>query len=226
VHIEDSEMKEKEVRGKIKAVIFDIGSVLVLSKQTLKVINGKRYYLGVHESIARKLGISLDQWLDTLEFPYSKSYVGKISEAQTVSVISKNLNCNPPKLKKVIVETYKENFKQNTELYKFAFKLKKQGYKIAILSDQWQLSKEAVVDPKLMAKFNLVIISCDVGLRKPDLPIYKLTLKKLGLKPQECVFIDNQTWNLTPAKKLGMEAILFKTNKQVFKQLFKIGVKV
>jgi len=214
--------KDKQVR----AIIFDIGSVLALSKHTLKVIKGKRYYLGVHETIAKKLGISLDQWFDAIDSAYAKSYVGNISRQETLSTISRNLKTTSTKIRKVVVGAYRESFKQNDELYKFAFNLKKQGCKIAILSDQWQLSKEAVVDPKLMKKFNPVIISCDVELRKPDTAIYELTLKKLKCKPEECVFIDNQIWNLKPAKKLGMKTILFKNNKQLFKQLKKLGVKV
>ena len=43
-------------------------------------------------------------------------------------------------------------------------------------------------------------------------------LKKLKLRPGQCLFIDNQEWNLRPAKKLKMHTILFKNNKQLFKE--------
>ncbi|MBI3623815.1 HAD-IA family hydrolase [Candidatus Pacearchaeota archaeon] len=218
-------MKKRETKNKIKAVIFDIGSVLVLSKHTVKVIKGKKYYLGIHETIARKLRISLDKWFDAIDTTYSNSYIGKTSKQETLSIISRNLKTTPTRIWKIVVDTYRENFKQNNGLYQFAFNLKKQGYKIAIISDQWHLSKEAVVDPKFIRKFSPALISCDVGLRKPDPAIYKLALKKLNLKPKECVFIDNQPWNIKPAKKLGMKTILFKNNKQLFKQLKKLGVK-
>ncbi|NCO04696.1 MAG: HAD-IA family hydrolase, partial [Candidatus Magasanikbacteria bacterium] len=69
-------------------------------------------------------------------------------------------------------------------------------------------------------------ISCDVGIRKPSKEIYKIILKKLKMKPGECVFIDNQEWNTKPAEKLGMKSIVYSNNKQTFKELNKLGVKV
>ena len=94
------------------------------------------------------------------------------------------------------------------------FKLKEKGYKIAILSDQWHVSKEALMPERYTSRFDAVVVSCDVGLRKPNPKIYKLTLKKLGLKPAQTLFIDNQQWNLQPAKKLGMKTILFRNTSQ------------
>ena len=81
--------------------------------------------------------------------------------------------------------------------------------------------------PKNLYKdFDEIVVSCDVGMRKPNPKIYKLILKKLKLKPSETIFIDNQKWNINPAKKLKMQTILFKDNKQLFenpkwKKLFK-----
>lgn len=214
-------------QNQIKAVIFDIGGVLVLSKNPTTIKIGKNHsYTGVHERIAKKLKISLDQWFDTIETTYVEAFIGKISEQTTILTLAKKLQVHPGYLRWLIVKSYRKNFKQNRKLYKLAFKLKKQGYKIAVLSDQWWLSKEAIVKERYMEKFDQVVISCDVGVRKPNPEIYKLTLKKLRFQAKNCLFIDNQSWNLTPAKKLGMKTILFKTNKQLFKQLEKLGVKV
>jgi len=213
------------VENQIKAVIFDVGGVLALSKNPIVI--GKRsnmHDLGVHEYISRKLRISIDQWFDAIDSIYADAFVGQLSERTTILTISRKLGVSPFKVFSLFLKAYKRNFKQNKKLYKLAFKLKKQGHKIAILSDQWWLSKEAVIKEKYMKKFNVVVISCDVGLRKPNPEIYKLTLKKLKLPAKNCLFIDNQTWNLTPAKKLGMKTILFKTDEQLFKQLFKMGV--
>ena len=97
-------------------------------------------------------------------------------------------------------------------------------YILAVLSDQWHLSEDPLMPKKLYKRFGVVVVSCDVGLRKPDPKIYKLVLKKLKLKPNQTVFVDNQEWNLKPARKLGMKTILFKNNKQLFRDLNKIGV--
>jgi len=70
-----------------------------------------------------------------------------------------------------------------------------------------------------------LILSCDVEIRKPNLKIYKLLLSKLKIPAKNCLFIDNQKWNIEPAKKLGFQTILFKNNKQLFEQLSKLGIK-
>lgn len=203
---------------KIKAIVFDIGDVLALSKQPLKKYKNRNHHLGIHESIAKKLNISLDQYFDSIDTTYTKSIEGKISKKQAMETLSKNLNISKKELIKIYSRAYIREFKQNKELLKRAFKLKRLGYKIAVLSDQWFLSKEALMPKKIYKKFNVVAVSCDVGIRKPNPKIYKLAVKKLKLAPQKILFIDNQKWNIVPAKKLGIKTILFKNNKQLFKE--------
>lgn len=181
---------------------------------------------GVHQAMANHFKVSLDQWFDSLDTPYAKSIEGLISKEKVISIIANNLKISPKKLKKLFVNTYRKKLIDNKELYKIAFKLKKKGYKIAILSDQWPVSKEALIKRRYARKFDVVIISCDVGVRKPSLKIYKILLKKLNLPAEECAFIDNQVWNIKPAKKLGMKTILFKNNKNTIRDLQKLGVKI
>ena len=205
----------------IKAIIFDIGGVLQLGKYSSQPVRGHRL-LGVHNYVTGKLKISLDQYFDALDTAYAKSIDGTISEKQANKTIAKNLGISVKKLKQLFNQAFEQNFHPNNELINLALKLKKQGYKIAILSDQWYLSKNALVTGKIKKNFKPSVISCDVGLRKPNPKIYKLILKKLKLPAKQTVFIDNQEWNTKPAEKLGMNTILFKKNKQVFKQLEKM----
>lgn len=207
----------------VKAIVFDVGGVLALGVFSTTPKRG-HHMLGVHEYISKKLKMSLDQWLDAIDTNYALSIEGKISEEKTLDIISKNTKTSKKKLKKIIVLSYKKNFKQNKPLYDFAFKLKKQGYKIGILSDQWPFSKEALILKKYTKKFDSVIVSCDVGMRKPNPKIYKFLLKKLKLPAKQVLFIDNQEWNIKPADKIGMKTILFKNNSQLFNQLEKFGV--
>lgn len=201
----------------VKAVIFDIADVLALSKKPLSNYKGKPHHLGIHETIAKKLKITLDQYFDSIDTTYAKSIEGRISPRKVIKIISKNFKITPTKLKKLYSEAYKSNFKQNKKLLNQAFKLKKQGHKIAVLSDQWHLSRDALIPKKIYKNFDFLVVSCDVGIRKPGSKIFKLALKKLKLKPSETLFIDNQKWNIDQAKKLGMKTILFKDNKQLFK---------
>lgn len=205
-------------KRKIKGIIVDVGDVLALSKEPLKKYKNKTHHLGIHENVAKKLNISLDQYFDSIDTTYAKSIEGKISKEKVINILSKNFKISKQKLKKIYSEVYNDQFKQNSELLKKLSWLKKQGYKIAILSDQWHLSKESLIPKKLYRKFNSIVVSCDTGIRKPNHQVYQLVIKKLKLFPYETLFIDNQKWNLEPAKKLGMKTILFKNNNQLFKE--------
>ena len=204
---------------KIKAVVFDIGGVLQLYKESSHEKSGASK--GIHETLAKKFGKDLDSWFDAIDTPYGESMVGGISRKKAVSTISKNLGISGDKLERVYIKTIKRFFKKNKKLYKMAFRLKKKGYIIGILSDQWYLSQDALMPSRDIKGFDEIIVSCDskVKMRKPSLEIYKLLIKKLGLKAEEILFIDNREYNLKPAKKLGIKTILFKDNDKVIKKL-------
>ena len=67
-------------------------------------------------------------------------------------------------------------------------------------------------------------MSCKVGACKPDPQIYKITLKKLNLSAEECVFVDDILNNIEGAKNLGMQGIHFQTPEKLRKDLIKIGL--
>ncbi len=202
-------------KSQIKALIFDVGGVLRLGNPSFD-------HPKVHRSIAKKLKTGLDQYLDAIDTFYAKSYIGKISEKKALQLMSKNLKTTPERLRKLYINNYRKYYILNKQLLQYALQKKKQGYKIAILSDQWWLSKEALVPRYFYTKFDATIVSCEVGVRKPDPKIYRLTLKKLKLPAKQTVFIDNQKWNIPPAKKLGMKIVLFKNNKQAIKEINKM----
>ena len=199
----------------IKAILIDVGGVLALGEGS-KWKKGKFIPSGVHLNVAKKLKISIDQYLDSIDSTYVSAITGKLPKQKIIEILSKNFGIDSKKLKKFYLNSYKKNFKQNKELFNKLFKLKKQGYKVAVLSDQWFLSKEALMPEKLYKNFDEIMVSCDVEIRKPNKKIYQLAVKKLNFSAKEILFIDNQRWNILPAKKLGMNTILFKSNKQLF----------
>jgi putative hydrolase of the HAD superfamily len=56
--------------------------------------------------------------------------------------------------------------------------------------------------------FDGVVISGRVGCRKPSPEIYELGARSIGLRPDQCVFVDDLAGNLTPAGDLGMATVL------------------
>jgi HAD superfamily hydrolase (TIGR01509 family) len=55
--------------------------------------------------------------------------------------------------------------------------------------------------------FDGVVISGEVGIRKPTLRIYELGAQAIGLQPGACVFVDDLPFNLPPARDLGMAVV-------------------
>ncbi len=208
-------------QNKIKAIIFDVGGVLSLGKYQKHGVDG-HHLMGIHHFMADSFKIDIDTWFDAIDSVYAKSIEGKVSRKKALSIMAVNLNTSVKKLKELFLKAYKKHFIKNKELYKIAYKLKRKGYRIGILSDQWYLSKDALIKKKDTHRFNPVLISCDIGLRKPNPKLYSLLIKRLKLKPDEILFIDNREWNLKPARRLGIKTILFKDNKQVVRDMGKI----
>mgnify|MGYP001619753311 CR=1 FL=1 len=78
--------------NKIKAVVFDVGGVLILPKNPNYVKNRNNKNLGVHQYVSKELGISIDQWFDSIDTPYALSIEGKISKNNVLNIISRNNN--------------------------------------------------------------------------------------------------------------------------------------
>jgi len=212
-----------KIKKGVRAIIFDVGGVLSIGSYDKKGYR-KHHLISVHHYMTDKLGIDLDTWFDAIDTVYAKSIEGLVSRKKTLSTMAKNLNVSESKLTALFISAYKKYFKKNKQLYELAFHLKNKGYRIGVLSDQWYLSKDALIDREMLSLFSPVIISCDVGFRKPNLKIYKLLIRRLKLKPHEILFIDNREWNLKPARKLGIKTILFKNNKEFVRDMALKGI--
>ncbi|GHT55092.1 haloacid dehalogenase [Bacteroidia bacterium] len=71
-----------------------------------------------------------------------------------------------------------------------------------------------------------IVLSGKERVCKPDPRIYQILLERYGLRPEECVFIDDRQENLDTAQQLGFETVLFRTAKQVRKALKRMGVRI
>jgi epoxide hydrolase-like predicted phosphatase len=86
--------------------------------------------------------------------------------------------------------------------------LRAEGYRTAILTNnvkEWgRYWKESIP----LDLFELVVDSCDVGLRKPDPAIFRLTCERLGVAPEGAVFLDDTRRHVETARSVGLHAIL------------------
>lgn len=93
-------------------------------------------------------------------------------------------------------------------------------YPVALLSNLNIDMKTAIINRLGIDKyFQSMIFSNDVGLLKPQPEIYLLTLQKLGLPAAETLFIDDTLEYITAAQKLGLNTILFTSEKELREEL-------
>jgi putative hydrolase of the HAD superfamily len=99
------------------------------------------------------------------------------------------------------------------------------GIHTGLISNSWGTRR---YDRDLLARlFEGIVISGEVGIRKPAPEIYKLGADSIGLAPSDCVFVDDLPFNLEPAAELGMATVHHVGPDQTIPQLEKLlGVKL
>ncbi len=80
------------------------------------------------------------------------------------------------------------------------------GFSTALLSNSWGCEEYPRAD--FPALFDAVVISAEVGMRKPEEGIFLYAAQALGLEPRECVFIDDVEANIDAAVACGMTGVL------------------
>jgi epoxide hydrolase-like predicted phosphatase len=90
------------------------------------------------------------------------------------------------------------------------------GFQTALLSNSWGLDYDRAEWDQL---FDAVVISGEVGMRKPDADIYLHTADRLGLPPQRCVFVDDIGINVKGAVAVGMVGVKFDSAEQTVADL-------
>jgi len=88
--------------------------------------------------------------------------------------------------------------------------LKSKGYKLAIISNAFNLTFEEVVgEYDLAGIFDVIIASYEVGLRKPDPKIFEICLEKLGVEKDEALMVgDSLQDDIGAAQSFGIKALM------------------
>ena len=76
----------------------------------------------------------------------------------------------------------------------------------------------------LLPLFDDVVISAEVGCRKPDPEIYQLALGRLGVEAEETLFIDDFAHNVAAARELGIRAHRFRSPGRLIEALARHGL--
>ncbi|WP_237518710.1 HAD-IA family hydrolase [Streptomyces sp. SID5910] len=83
------------------------------------------------------------------------------------------------------------------------------GYRLTLLSNSFGIDPfNPYAQAAIWDLFDVHVISEQVHMAKPDPAIYELTLERLGLPAEACVFVDDHPRNLPPAEALGITTVL------------------
>ena len=207
---------------RVKALIFDLGGVVVKWSNTLT-------YMYIEDNY----GIPADDFKKEAEKGMPSVQTGEQSE-ESWMIKTFGLFGDPPEGSK---EAWGKTFEAalyNDEVLALIEGLKRARYRVAALSNLEPSRARWLKRHDIDALFDVVVFSCEVGMRKPDLSpgrqedlgIYRLTLHRLGLTAEDCIFIDDNRNCVAAAESIGLESILFKDVTQLKTELLRRGVEV
>jgi putative hydrolase of the HAD superfamily len=117
-------------------------------------------------------------------------------------------------------EIYFEALDSNPPMIELMRELKDEGYQMAMLTNnvrEWEPLWRSMLPVDEI--FETVVDSAFVGCRKPESRIYRLTLERIGRRPEECLFVDDVLVNCEGASKTGLRAVHFQSNEQAIGEI-------
>ena len=114
---------------------------------------------------------------------------------------------------------------QNPAMVAWQQQLKQRGLLTAILSNMGD-SVLASIERQFawIQNFDVLVWSFQLRIAKPDPAIYEYTLKELGTRPEETLFLDDRLVNIDAARALGFQALQFSTVEQLRADLIASGL--
>jgi putative hydrolase of the HAD superfamily len=202
----------------IKAVISDFGGVLTTP------------LMDAFMSLQDEIGIPPQTFAEALRSineedgsnPLYAMERGEITEAAFLERLGAGLEPlldHEPHLHR-FRELFIGSLEPNPPLIDLMRELKESGLRMAMLTNnvrEW----EPVWRPMLPVDeiFETVVDSAFVGCRKPEPRIYELTLERLGLPAEACLFIDDLEPNIEGAKAFGLNTVHFRDNEQAIAEI-------
>ena len=111
----------------------------------------------------------------------------------------------------------------NWGLVSYSKKLRKK-YAVHMLSDTIGIGVSTMWEKELLRNFDVILRSHEQGVKKPDKEAFLNMLKKIGARPNECIFVDDMQENVDAAKRLGITAVRFTTLAKLKDDLARLGI--
>jgi epoxide hydrolase-like predicted phosphatase len=193
----------------IRAIIVDIGGVLLL-----------RDAMPAHSAWEDRLGIDRGGFARGLFHPdlSAQATVGAVSAAYVWEEMAARLS-----LSEADVQALRRDFfageRLNGEFIAFIQELRP-AYRTAALSNAWSGTRAAMrTHYGLDRLVDLMIFSDEEGMAKPDARIYHLAADRLGVPPDEVIFVDDVLRNVEAARSVGMRAVPFRDTTQAIAEI-------
>jgi epoxide hydrolase-like predicted phosphatase len=107
-------------------------------------------------------------------------------------------------------------FRKQQPMFDVVRRARGSGIKTALLSNSWGMDYPREEWDEI---FDAVVISGEVGMRKPEPGIYRYAADQLGVPPAECVFVDDLGPNVQGAVGVGMVGVKFVSAEQAIEEL-------
>ena len=188
----------------IKAVIFDMFETLITHYNS-------PVYFGAQ--MAADAGIEVDKFQALWRPTEQARTLGNVTVDEVVAMILRKNHCYSEEIVQKIMDkriaTKEDCFLHlHSEIIPMLSELKKQGVLIGLISNCFSEEADVIRRSELFPYFDAVYLSYEQGIQKPDEEIYRRCMKKLSVKPEECVYVgDGGSHELETARKLGMYAL-------------------
>ncbi|MEN6466945.1 MAG: HAD family phosphatase [Syntrophaceae bacterium] len=197
----------------IKAVIFDLGGVLI-DFPVPKMI----------EFCARNLGITVKDLVREARLLRKPFQEGTMSENELWEIICSKTGAAKPRSPSLWEDAFRNAYREKADVFSIVDKLRALKYRIGLLSNTEVPSIRCLDSGRY--NFDALVYSCVEGVSKPEPEIYSIALMRLGTAPGEAVFVDDQNDNIEAARNLGIHCILFRDSGQLREELARLGVDV
>jgi putative hydrolase of the HAD superfamily len=181
----------------IKAVIFDWGGVLI-ENPTEGILRYCREYLGIGS------GCMLAAYRKLM--PYFQE--GKISEEEFWKGVRRRTGAKREMPASLWLEAFEKSYVEKKDIFSTAADLYERGYRTGILSNTEKPARP-FMNREPYRIFDPIVLSWEAGAAKPQSGIFEVLIETLALEPPEILIIDDAAINITAARELGFQGLLF-----------------
>ena len=194
----------------IKAIVFDIGGVLEISQDGGEPTKPFKRVIAQWES---RLGLSASALLDYLMSKREDGATGRCSYDEWLGGLRAVMRADPAQHDEFIRDFWNLYLGElNVELAEW-FQALRPRYVTALLSNSFVGAREREQDRYAFSKMtDLIVYSHEEGVQKPAPAIYEVTWQRLGIEPEEMVFLDDVEEYVAGGRNLGIQAVLHHEN--------------